>query len=127
MVQQSDALRTTAEGTLTAAQRPRRSEWSRAWRRFRRYRPALFGLGVLAILILLALFPGLFAPYDPYVPFPGMRGQGPSWAHPLGMDEIGRDLLSRIIYGSRIALVVGFAATGISLAIGVTVGAAAGF
>jgi ABC-type dipeptide/oligopeptide/nickel transport system permease subunit len=126
VAQQSGTLQTPAEAQI-AARRPYRSEWSRAWRRFRRYRPALFGLAVIAILIVLALFPGLFAPYDPYEPFPGMRGKGPSWEHPLGMDEIGRDMLSRVIYGSRIALLVGLAATGISLAIGVTVGAAAGF
>jgi peptide/nickel transport system permease protein len=126
VAQQSGTLQTPAEAQI-AARRPYRSEWSRAWRRFRRYRPALFGLAVIAILIVLALVPGLFAPYDPYEPFPGMRGKGPSWEHPLGMDEIGRDMLSRVIYGSRIALLVGLAATGISLAIGVTVGATAGF
>jgi peptide/nickel transport system permease protein len=126
MAQQSGTLQTTAESRIAAA-RPHRSEWSRAWRRFRRYRPALFGLAVIAILIVLALFPGLFAPYDPYEPFSGMRGKGPTLAHPLGFDEIGRDLLSRVIYGSRIALLVGLAATGISLTIGVTVGAVAGY
>lgn len=116
-------------GTAAASplRAPRRSEWSRAWRRFRRYRPALAGLFVIGVLAVLALVPGLFAPYSPYEPFPGMRGQGPSLAHPLGMDEIGRDLLSRAIYGSRIALIVGLAATSIALLIGVTVGATAGY
>ncbi len=103
MAQQSGTLQATAEAAI-AARQPHHSEWARAWRRFRRYRPALFGLAVIAMLIVLALVPGLFAPYDPYEPFPGMRGQGPSWEHPLGMDEIGRDMLSRVIYGSRIAL-----------------------
>ena len=121
------AERPEVRGALTVAQRPRRSEWSRAWGRFRRYRPALFGLAVIGVLIVLSLIPGLVAPYDPYEPIPGMRGKGPSWAHPLGFDEIGRDLLSRIIYGSRIALLVGIAATGLSLVIGVSVGAAAGY
>ncbi len=121
------AERPEVRGALTVAQRPRRSEWSRAWRRFRRYRPALFGLSVIGVLIVLSLIPGLFAPYDPYEPIPGMRGKGPSWAHPFGFDEIGRDLLSRVIYGSRIALLVGIAATGLSLVIGVSVGASAGY
>jgi peptide/nickel transport system permease protein len=121
------AERPEVRGALTVAQRPRRSEWSRAWRRFRRYRPALFGLSVIGVLIVLSLIPGLLAPYDPYEPIPGMRGKGPSWAHPFGFDEIGRDLLSRVIYGSRIALLVGIAATGLSLVIGVSVGASAGY
>ena len=123
----SGAAARTAPPTLIGAQRPRRSELSRAWRRFRRYRPALFGLAVIAILIVLAVAPGLFAPYDPYETFPGMRGKGPTREHPFGMDEIGRDLLSRVIYGSRVALLVGIAATGLSLVIGFTVGASSGY
>src|SRR5919199_2958500 len=97
------AERPEVRGALTVAQRPRRSEWTRAWSRFKRYRPALFGLAVIGVLIVLALIPNLLAPYDPYEPIPGMRGKGPTWAHPLGFDEIGRDLLSRVIYGSPTA------------------------
>jgi ABC-type dipeptide/oligopeptide/nickel transport system permease subunit len=127
MQRQGEAPRVEPGGALIAARHPRRSEWARAWRRFKRYRPALFGLAVIALLIVLALIPGVFAPYDPYEPIPGMRGKGPSWVHPFGMDEIGRDLLSRVIYGSRIALLVGIAATGLSLVIGVSIGATAGY
>ncbi len=106
---------------------PVRTYWQLVRGRFLQNRLAVFGLAVIGILIVLALVPGLFAPYDPYEPFPGRRGEGPSPAHPLGFDEIGRDVLSRVIYGSRIALLVGLTATSISLTIGVTVGAAAGY
>jgi peptide/nickel transport system permease protein len=87
----------------------------------------LAGLTVIVVLVVVALAPGLFAPYDPEAPFPGMRGRGPTAAHPLGFDEIGRDILSRTIYGARVALMVGLTATGLSLLIGVTVGALAGY
>lgn len=128
-VARSDAVGGTraAPPALAAPQRPRRGELARAWQRFRRYRPALVGLTVIGVLVVLALAPGLFAPYSPYAPEPALRGQGPTWAHPLGIDEIGRDMLSRIIYGARVALIVGLSATSLSLAIGVTVGAVAGY
>jgi peptide/nickel transport system permease protein len=127
--EQSQGNRTGSHhsAALIAAQRTQRSEWRRSWRRFKRYRPGLVGLGFLLILTVLALFPGVFAPYAPNEPFPGSRGAPPSLSHPLGFDQLGRDILSRIIYGSRIALIVGLVATTISVLIGVTVGATAGY
>ncbi len=104
-----------------------RSEWVRAWRRFARYKPALFGLAMLGALTILAIVPQFFAPYSPYDINSALRGQSPSAAHPFGMDEVGRDVLSRVIYGARIAMLVGLASTGLSLVIGVLVGGAAGY
>src|SRR5689334_7903855 len=104
-----------------------RSEWSRAWRRFRRYRLGLVGLFMLVVLTLLAIVPQVFAPYSPYEINTSLRGLPPSPDHPFGMDEVGRDVLSRVIYGSRIAMLVGLASTGLSLVIGVLVGAVAGY
>jgi peptide/nickel transport system permease protein len=105
----------------------RRSEWSRGWQRFKRYRPGMVGFGFILVLVVLATFPDLFAPYPYTQVFRGMRGAPPSWSHPLGFDHIGRDVLSRIIWGTRVALIVGLLASGIAVAIGVTVGAAAGY
>lgn len=99
----------------------------RAWRRFARYRPALFGLGFVLILLVCALASPLVAPYDPADVNTRLRGDGPTGTYWLGNDDIGRDILSRIIYGSRIALIVGLGATSIAVTIGVTVGAIAGY
>jgi peptide/nickel transport system permease protein len=71
--------------------------------------------------------PGLLAPYDPLQLDPSYRGEGPSLAHPLGRDELGRDLLSRIIYGARIALIVGFVVTGLAMLVGMVLGLLSGY
>jgi peptide/nickel transport system permease protein len=105
----------------------RRSEWSRGWRRFVRYRPGVAGLVFILLLLVLAVAPDVFAPYPYQEVFRGMRGAPPSWSHPLGFDHIGRDVLSRIIHGTRVALIVGLLATGIAVVIGVAVGATAGY
>lgn len=112
------------EVNLAAAQR---SEWMQAWRRFRANRLALFGLAVVLFLILMALFANLLAPYDPTFQFRGMRGAAPSAEHWLGTDTNGRDLLSRVIFGTRIALGVGIGATLLQVIIGVIIGAIAGY
>ena len=83
----------------------------------------MVGLVFLILLILMAIFAKFISPYDPLEIVSGMRGVSPSAAHPFGWDHVGRDLLSRVIYGSRVALIVGLVATFVSVTIGVTVGA----
>jgi peptide/nickel transport system permease protein len=93
----------------------------------------LLGAGVLAAVVFMALAAPLLAPYDPYdqdlarrlIP-PIWHGEG-TWAHPLGTDMLGRDYLSRVIYGSRISLLIGFAVMLISGLIGTALGVAAGY
>jgi len=80
------------------------SEWRRAWRRFVRFKPAVAGLAMIGFIALLAILSPVFAPYDPYAIETSTRGAAPSLAHPFGMDEVGRDMLSRVIYGSRVAM-----------------------
>jgi peptide/nickel transport system permease protein len=104
-----------------------RSEWARRWRRFARNRSALFGLVIVSALVLVAIGADFISPYDPYAIDSSLRGMGPSWAHPFGMDEAGRDILSRVIHGARISLLVGFSGTGLALVVGVLVGAGAGY
>lgn len=112
---------------LTAAA-DRRSEWSQAWRRFRANRIAVGGLAVILLLALMAIFAPLLSPYDPIDEvFRGMRGGSPTLAHPFGYDHLGRDLLSRVIFGTRVALLVGLLATGIAVTLGVVIGAVAGY
>lgn len=110
-----------------ARETKRRSEWQQSWNRFRANRAALVSLFVIVVLCLIALFANVLVPYDPTFSYPGMRGVGPSLAHPLGFDHIGRDLLARVLYGARVALIVGISATFISVGFGVIVGALAGY
>ncbi len=111
-----------------AAAADRRSEWSQAWRRFRANRIAVGGLVVILLLALMAIFAPLLSPYDPIDEiFRGMRGGSPTLAHPFGYDHLGRDLLSRVIFGTRVALLVGLLATGIAVTLGVIIGAVAGY
>ena len=122
------ASTTTADNTKLISETARRSEWSQAWRRFRANRIAVGGLIAIILLTMLAIFAPLFSPYDPINDvFRGMRGVGPTAAHPFGYDHLGRDLLSRVIFGTRVALLVGLIATGISVTIGVVMGAVAGY
>jgi peptide/nickel transport system permease protein len=116
------------QGIAAPAREPkRRSEALQAWRRFRANRAAVVSLVVIALICLMAVFANVLIPYDPTYSFPGMRGEGPSLAHPMGFDHIGRDLLSRVIYGARVALMVGLGATMISVALGIVVGAISGY
>jgi peptide/nickel transport system permease protein len=104
-----------------------RSEVRQAWRRFRANRAALVGLAFIILVILVAVFADYLSPYDPLEIVSGMRGVGPSREHPFGWDHVGRDLMSRVIYGSRVALTVGLVASAVAIVIGVAVGVTAGY
>ena len=105
----------------------RLSQRQRTWRRFARHKGALFGIGFLVLLLIVALTCQWIAPFDPNETNLRMRGDGPTRAHPFGNDDIGRDILSRIMYGARIALLVGICSTTIAVTIGVVVGSMAGY
>ncbi len=111
--------------------------WSDVWRRFLRNRLAVVGLVLIIGLLTLAAFGPTIAPYDPNKQDLGHvdphRGyilgtfQSPSWEHWFGTDDVGRDVFSRVIVGSRIALEVGLAAILLAVVIGVVLGSVAGF
>jgi len=105
---------------------PVRSLQGEAWKRFRRHRLALIGAVVLALIILAVLAGPLVwrVPIDA-IDF-SAKLQSPSWAHPLGTDDLGQDLLARMLYGGRISIAVGFAAMVIAIILGVVIGAIAG-
>ena len=91
-----------------------------------RDRKALFGIVVLGLLAIAAIFGPWIAPYDPNaMAFEMMLS--PSWAHPLGTDDLGRDLLSRIIVGTQVSIFVGVATVAIALVVGLTLGVLAGY
>jgi len=96
------------------------------WKKFRKHPGAIAGSIILIILIALVVFAPL-SPYDPETSSMPERLQSPSWRHPMGTDALGRDLLTRVLYGGRISLLVGTLVVGISISIGVPVGALAGY
>ncbi|MCG3112131.1 MAG: ABC transporter permease [Candidatus Manganitrophus sp. SB1] len=97
------------------------------WRRFKKNRVALAGSLIVLTIFLAAIFAPVLAPHDPYEINIGKILQAPSFEHPFGTDPLGRDVLSRVIWGARISLWVGFVAVGIAILIGILVGALAGF
>jgi peptide/nickel transport system permease protein len=119
-----DAERTIAPDLVA---KPAQSPWSIAYSRFRRSKLALFGVVIITLMTLATLFAGVIAPYgENEIDLFNITAQ-PSEAHVLGTDELGRDELSRLLYGGRISLFVGVGAALISTVIGILVGAVAGF
>ena len=99
----------------------------RTWRRLRRRVGALFGLAVVGFFALIALAAPWIAPFDPLATsWSEVRG-APSLAHLFGSDELGRDVLSRVIWGTRASILAGVVSVSISLALGVPIGMAAGY
>ncbi|MBW2146945.1 MAG: ABC transporter permease [Deltaproteobacteria bacterium] len=104
-----------------------RARWELVWGHFRRSKPAIFG----AFLLIVIVFSAFFAP------FLGLRSitemnltnivAPPSWEHPLGTDSYGRDMLARIVFGSRVSLFVGFVAVGLAMFFGIPLGLSAGY
>ncbi|MFB6103020.1 MAG: ABC transporter permease [Haloplanus sp.] len=129
----------TTPAADTASTPPTTGRWARAWRRFRRDRSAVAGLVVIALMALLALFarpielggvvvqPFALAPYDPAASGVAASYRPPSLAHPFGTDWAGRDVFSRVIYGGRYSLSIGVVAVGVAFAVGVPLGAIAGY
>ena len=101
--------------------------WRRALRRLRRRRAAMAGLVVVLVFVALALFAPWIAPHDPIATSWGAIRKPPSAAHWFGTDDIGRDVLSRVVWGTRASLQAGLVSVLISLLLGVPLGLAAGF
>ena len=97
------------------------------WRQFRKQRLGLIGGGILCMLLLMALLAPVLAPYDPLAQDLYQRLQPPSADHWFGTDDFGRDILSRIVYGSRISLRIGLIAISLALTGGTLFGLVAGY
>lgn len=116
-----------------------RGRWERAWKRFKVNRTALVGLSIIAIMAFFAIFarpitvagipvqPFSLAPFDPGASNFGAVLESPSLTHPFGTDWAGKDIFSRIIYGGRFSLSIGFIAVSLALAVGVPLGSIAGY
>jgi len=104
-----------------------RSLRSDVWRQFRRHRGAIIGLVLLA-LIFFAVFVGpMLLPYDPFENNVPDRNLGPTWKHPMGTDNLGRDVFARVLVGGRVSIAVGLAAMLFQVILGTAIGVVAGF
>src|SRR5256884_6264181 len=97
------------------------------WRTMKKKPLGAVSAALLAVIVLMAIFADVLAPYDPLAAQPEIRLAAPSWAHPFGTDDIGRDVFSRVIHGSRISLWVGLLAVGIGTLIGTIIGLVSGY
>src|SRR6186713_647692 len=118
----------TADGLIPAkpARARSNSPWAEVWRRFRRHKLAVMGTAILCVIVLAVLFgPLLWRVPINDIDF-AARLAGPSMKHPFGTDDLGQDLLARMLYGGRISIAVGLAAMFIAIGVGVVIGAIAG-
>jgi peptide/nickel transport system permease protein len=104
--------------------------WRDAWDRFRHNPAALVGVAIITLFVVAALFAPAIAPYGPNEqvgPLDNASPAGPGEGHLMGLDEQGRDLFSRVVYGARLSLLVGVVSVAVGLTIGLLLGAAAGY
>ena len=115
--------------TQTAVRRQKRSLWTDAWRRMRRSHTAVIGMILFALIVIVCFSAPLFSDYDAQVINSDIAliRKYPVEGHPLGTDELGRDIFARLVHGARISLLVGVVAVAIALATGGTLGAIAGY
>ena len=106
---------------------PTASKWRETFRRLVRHRPAAVGLGIVAVFVAVAALADLLAPYDPFVGDLAQRLQTPTREHLLGTDALGRDILTRLMFGARTSLQIQLATIGIAVSIGTLWGLAAGY
>lgn len=130
----SETLKNTTQSPdapkLVGSQRSRQRS---LWQRISQNKALTFGCGLLFVITVLAIFAPVFSPFDPYIQDLANRTVPPvwfekgTWLHPLGTDQLGRDYLSRLLYGARISLLIGLSVACISGLIGTTMGMLAGY
>jgi peptide/nickel transport system permease protein len=119
----ADTLQTAGEITIVRGDSP----WRQAWRRLGQRRAALVGLAVILFFVGIALAAPLVSPYDPIATDWLAVRKAPSLRHLFGTDEIGRDVLSRVIWGTRASLLAGLVSVSIALALGMPLGLVSGY
>ena len=103
------------------------------WRRFRKDTPGVIALAAMVLLFIVGMgywglnAAGIHWPADPVQPDPPVQLRSPSWDHPLGTDDLGRDVLARVLLGAHVSLMIGFVAVGISITIGLILGSVSGY
>jgi peptide/nickel transport system permease protein len=122
----TDAVRPPWDDDASSTRFKHESLASKSWKQFRRHPGAIAGTIVLGLIVLAVVLAPLM-PYDPETSDLEARAEPPSLRHPMGTDHIGRDMMTRVLYGGRISLTIGVLAVAISLLIGTTIGSLAGF
>lgn len=112
-----------------AKKRKSRSLWAEVWRRLVRNKGAMIGMVITILLALLAIFADVIFDYDTQVVAQSLKDQFifPCWEHPFGTDNLGRDIFVRVLYGARISLIIGIAATAVSTVFGLFFGSISGY
>jgi peptide/nickel transport system permease protein len=116
-----------ASPTVFAKTAPIRSPWREAWRQLRKQKAAMVGGGIIVFFLLIGIFAPVIAPYDPIAQDLVHNLKPPSSAHWFGTDDMGRDVLSRVLYGARISITIGFSSVIGSLVVGAILGLLAGY
>lgn len=111
----------------TAEAMPARTFATDTWRRLRRTPGAIVGIFIVGTIVLAALFAPLIAKNDPLAQNLAQQALAPSVAHPFGTDKLGRDIFSRVVYGARISIRIGFVAVGLAITTGTAIGLIAGY
>ena len=118
----------TIRGSVTTLQRAAKRRRAQAlWGLMKRKPLGAAAASIILLIVFTAIFADVLAPYDPLFTHPEIRLAPPSWQHPFGTDDIGRDVFSRIIYGARISLWVGLLAVGIGTVAGTIIGLICGY
>ncbi|GAC1417110.1 MAG: ABC transporter permease [Candidatus Velthaea sp.] len=120
-------MSTTPLPAPAGAEMLRRTFLGDVWRRFSRTPAPLIGAGIVATILVVAVFAPLLTPYDPLGQNFAQQTAGPGSAHWFGTDKLGRDLFTRIVYGARISIRIGFVAVGLAITSGTFVGLVAGY
>jgi len=128
MSKKTNKATTGTDGGLVSRQYAKRSRIGEIWHRMKRNKGAVISLGFVALLFLLMIYSFLFISYDQVTATnPTLRFSTPSLEHPFGTDDLGRDLFLRTLYGIRYSLLIGIGAAAMSLAVGLVLGAIAGY
>lgn len=104
-----------------------RSKWADVWQQFRSHKSAMLGIWVFGLITLAVIFGPMLWDLDPGKIDIRAKNQGPGWAHPMGTDQLGRDMFAAVLYGGRVSLLVGVVAMALSLILGTSVGILAGY
>lgn len=118
---------TMGDHLVEAGSSEHRSLWGDVWRQFRRHKGALLGLGILILIVSGTVLGPFLWPPDPFEINVPDANSGPTWDHPMGTDQLGRDVMARVFHGGRISLSVGFVAMMFGLFLGTAIGVLAGF